>query len=1005
MHPQRYPQFVLQRAAAALRRLRAGLWHEAQALPVAVGPSGPQRTPVTALRAEAFAPAKLPLSWGKLFDYGWFQVKLPAGLPAGYLRWRGQGEATIYLGDKPHYGVDVAHTHAPVPASTRELWVESICCQSAIWHPAATGLDPRGARVEGAEWMRRDEACWSALHDLQVLDEVLRAELARLPGAEAYLTPRPGVRPPLLSAPPLLRRLAEAVDRALDAHDLHGTAALAAALGEIYRDFKAEAYQPAATLVGHCHIDLVWLWPEKTGVAKAVHSFATALRLMEQYPEFYYSYSQPASYERVAEQEPGLAAEVRAAMAGGRWELLGAPWVESDTVLPCGEALLRSFLVGQDARADWGLEPTRVTWLPDVFAYAGCLPALMRHAGSDRFFTNKISWRRMTPFPHSSFRWVGTDGSEVLAHVSHEIQQSYNGTATVRELQSAAADHRQLGVHPETLVPTGYGDGGGGPTEEMCERARRMADLAGLPRARWGRVDAFFERLEPQREQLPFWRGEIYMEAHRGTYTTHTRLKAAFRAAEVGLRAWEAAHAVTAAGPIPEEIWQRLIFSQFHDAIPGSSVHEVYDEMVPELEAIAERGAREATARLAGPGGQRCWFNPLPLPLAQRMADGRWLELPPLGGRAEAEARAAEAPVKAGPGGLENARLRVQFTATGEVESLVIDGRALRLAEPGAQLWLHADYPHDFDAWEIDAEALRLGARADAGSVLSAEVGAEGSGRVEFARRWSEAGLEARVCYELRPHEAALRVTVVLPVLPPGRLARLSCPTGYQGARARFGAPYASVTRPQQPAMPSDEAFWEAPGSRWAVVADDGEREGLALMTQDRYGFEVFQGRLAVTLTRTAAVTGETVKHAGCAPDSLRRTGRSPWADPEAVTTRLALGWGGETVSWAEEPAALAESLFAEALPYAGAPRGSEIGLEIGPGTLVPAWVRPLEAGCILRLHEVRGRPGTMTLRKAGPGESEPRAVGVGDRVETHAAERRYGASQMVSLAYASAAS
>ena len=173
-------------------------------------------------------------------------------------------------------------------------------------------------------------------------------------------------------------------------------------------------------------------------------------------------------------------------------------------------------------------------WLPDVFGYSGCLPQIMQQTGVDAFYTSKTAWSAVTRFPHSSFVWKGVDGSEVLVHLGQE--PGYNGGVHVSQLQELEEKHQQVGIHNEVLVPTGYGDGGGGPTEEMLERTKRLQSLASMPKCRWGRIEDFFARLEDVRDDLPEWNGEIYLEFHRGVQTTHGELKANFRGAERALQ-------------------------------------------------------------------------------------------------------------------------------------------------------------------------------------------------------------------------------------------------------------------------------------------------------------------------------------------------------------------------------------------------------------------------------------------------------------------------------------
>ena len=192
-----------------------------------------------------------------------------------------------------------------------------------------------------------------------------------------------------------------------------------------------------------------------------------------------------------------------------------------------------------------------------------------------------MTWSAVTRFPYTSFRWRSPDGSEVLAHLA---ASGYHGAAELRELAEPHSANRQAGLIDELLLPTGFGDGGGGPNEAMCERARRYEDLAGTPRTSWTRVEDFFDRLERVRGQLPIYEGELYLEYHRGTYTTQARLKLAYRRAEKALLAHEAVRVLTGQPALPRDAWLRTVFAQFHDALPGSSISRVNEEINAELE-------------------------------------------------------------------------------------------------------------------------------------------------------------------------------------------------------------------------------------------------------------------------------------------------------------------------------------------------------------------------------------------------------------------------------------
>ena len=254
---------------------------------------------------------------------------------------------------------------------------------------------------------------------------------------------------------------------------------------------------------------------------------------MDSEPGYRFACSQAQQYAWIRDREPELWERIRARVASGQWLPVGGTWIEPDCNLPAGESLVRQFLHGQRFfERELGRRAT-VFWNPDVFGYNGQLPQLMRGAGITGFLTQKLSWNRFNPPEHHTFHWVGIDGSEVLAHFPPA--DTYNGEATVAELRRAARDFKDPERSSHSLLPFGWGDGGGGPTADMIETIARVADLQGVPRTAMADPEAFFRTLAEEAEDWPEVVGELYLEYHRGTYTTQARTKRASRRAERAL--------------------------------------------------------------------------------------------------------------------------------------------------------------------------------------------------------------------------------------------------------------------------------------------------------------------------------------------------------------------------------------------------------------------------------------------------------------------------------------
>ncbi len=954
-------QLVPDRVAGARRRLEALVWRERRPVEVEATAASPRHRGLGAARREPRRPVRVGEAWGRLFDQRWCRVTLPE--PAGgrdYLEWGDQGEATLHVDGEPWAGFDVAHRRVRLPRGVRELWVECHCVQSAIWHPDATGLSRRGSVFGGAWLVTRDEDAWHAWLDLSCLMEVAALHLPGPLPTRAF-----GLRPALDSCPPVARQLLARLDALVDALDRRGPAAVRKGAAAVYAEFRRERTELDAVLTGHAHIDLVWLWPERTGEAKAVHTFATVDRLLTAYPEMRFAYSQPASYAAVERRAPGLMRRVRRHLRSGRWEATGALYVESDTLLACGEALARSFACGQEDFVRLRGSPARVLWLPDVFGYSGCLPQLMRLAGVGGFFTTKLTWNAVNRFPFSSFVWRGTDGSEVVAHTPREA--GYNNTQAPTELQLTGHGHVQADVHPEFLHPTGYGDGGGGPTEEMAERARRLSALPGLPRIRWDQPEAFFARLERRRPLLPVHQGECYLEYHRGTYTTHRAVKSAFRALETALQVREAAAVVAGTAPALGETWRRLVFSQFHDYIPGSSVPEVYAEGVPELLRLAREQRAAAADELEAGRGVACVLNPVPLPRTV-VHQGRLLRVPPLAGVARSAAVMREfAPVVGAARRLANSRVEARFGAGGEILGLRFDGREVPLRAGAGVLWVYPDRAANFEPWDVDRGTLALGTPVGGPARLSVRTGPRGL--------WAEVACERRVGrrsravvrYRLEAESDTLGVVVELDWREPETLLKFVVPTAYAGRDVRCGAPFGSVWRPQQPGAATAEAMWEIPFSRHLTLTDDGGRTGLTVLAQDSYGASVRDGVVGVSLLRSPRVTGFDGGHERTYPPGLSRLRPgSIHSDQGRQLVRLALAPFDAAAPRAAQPAARADAWFAPLIDYRGASRVTAWSGLDGGETLVPCWAQPLGGGSwLLRLHETGGERGTARVRLA----------------------------------------
>lgn len=968
------------RTQRGVARLLEIIWHDARPLPIESTDTRPDHVSLAEAKKAKRHKMHAGESWGQLYDQRWSRVTIPSG--AGrWLHWDEQGEATLFVKGVPFYGFDVAHRYCELPAGVREVWVESLCVQSAIWHPDAKGLGPKGNIFSGAQLLRRDDEVWSAYHDLNCLyDWMLELRAKEFPGEPRELFSQT-IQPPLTNVSPLYRQLLRGLDTAMDAFDTAGVEALRRELAQTYKTLRDSAPLSRAALTGHSHLDLVWLWTEQVGEGKAVHTFSNMNRLMALYPEFRFAYSQSASYEAVARRSPELMRAVRARLRSGQWEATGGMYVESDSHVACGEGLARSFMIGQESFKKLTGRLSRILWLPDLFGFSACLPQLMNLSGVDYFFTTKTTWNTVNRFPYSSFVWRGPGGHSVVSHVTQGVQ--FNNEVKVEQLRAVAQQNQQGDIHDEALMPNGWGDGGGGPSEEMCERARRLSSLRGLPALKWDQPEAFFDRLAVKAPKLPALDGEIYLEYHRGTYTTQSLVKSRFRELERALQLREASLVVRRGKPAADlaHAWRRMVFAQFHDYIPGSSIPEVYAEGLPELARLAGEQSANAIKSLSAAKGDRCVFNPLPV-ARRTVVGGRVLDLPPLSGMKIADAVVRDVkPVTVGGRTLSNGRVVARLDARGNLAALSVDGRAVELADHAGELVVYPEQTANFEPWDIDRHTLSLGQPARGPVKINA-----GETSLSVSRKIS-ADSSATIRYSLDPGASVLRVTVELDWQETDTLVKLHFPTDYRGREVRCGTPFGSVMRPQLATHREVEAMWEWPMSRWATVSADAERAGLFVVTEAKYGLSCRDGNLGLTLLRTPRHVGYE-EHAKAYPVHLSRLPKPDTlhTDLGRHTIELALGFYDATAPRAEQPAALAETLFTPPVAYRGKPGMSAFQGLVGGETLIPHWAQPEgrsagQQSWVLRLHEVSGQRGTAKLQLA-PGWSAQKINLLGEPLE-----------------------
>ncbi|MDR1927887.1 MAG: alpha-mannosidase [Oscillospiraceae bacterium] len=623
------------------------------------------------------------------------------------------------------------------------------------------------------------------------------------------------------------------------------------------------AHPGRITAVGHAHIDSAWWWPLKESVRKAAKTFANALSLMEQYPGHVFAHSQPWQYAEIKEHYPELFEKIKRRVEEGRWELLGNSWVEADANIPSGEALVRQLLYGRNFFLKEFGKASDVYWMPDVFGYSWALPQIILRSGMKYFYTAKLLNNDVNRFPYSLFLWQGADGSRVPAYLQ---RVSYNSEMTPKMSQELWREFDEKDRCPAMLQTFGFGDGGGGPTYQMLEYAKRMENMPGLPQTKVARTSEFFAQLPPQ-DELPLWNDEMYYEFHRGTYTSQARAKRANRKGELALRQAEifcAAALRLLGAPYPMEeltqAWKLLLRAQFHDIIPGSSIGEVYEDAARDYTRMFELcGAAQDTALRAlseafgAADGVTVW-NSLGWTRTGRIHwKGREIAVeavPAMGCRVlSAEALdnlCAEAPpVPAEKTALENEVLRVELDEAALITRIFDKVNGREVLEPGAAgnlLTVFEDKPERESAWNIDLEYKnKFWELREAQSVEAIPHG------LRVVRRFHRSLITQEIL--LFPGSRQLEFRTVADWHEKEKMLKAAFPVDILSPRASYEIAYGAIERPTHTNTSWDAARFELPAQKWADLSEGNY--GVALLNDCKYGYDIRHNVLRLTLLRS----------------------------------------------------------------------------------------------------------------------------------------------------------
>ena len=841
----RVERFVKERIAPALYRSTAPVTITAWDVPDEPVPFA------TALEGE-YRPFTVGGEWGVPWGTTWFHVlgDVPEGWAQDGTRPElivnlsfstaipgFQAEALAYT-PEGHVvkALEPLNTYVPIggPGSHVDLYVEAASNPNiavdftfvpTVWGDKATAGNAPLYQLRRLELGLLDIVVWELLQDVWTLTGLLRELPTSLPR-----------RADILIA---LDRMVDAVDPG----DIAGTAA--AGRVALTAVLESPAYSSAHRLaaVGHAHIDSAWLWPVRETVRKVARTFSNVLALMDEHEDFVFAASSAQQYSWLKQYYPELFERVKAQVAAGRFVPVGGMWVESDTNMPGGEALARQFVVGKRFfMEEFGVEPLEV-WLPDSFGFTAALPQIMAASGAKWFLTQKLSWNDTNPMPHHTFLWEGIDGTRMFTHFPPV--DTYNSELSGKELAHAQRQYAEKGMGERSLVPFGWGDGGGGPTREMLAAAARTRDLEGSPRVTLSSPRQFFEAAEKEHVAASVWSGELYLELHRGTYTSQSNTKRGNRKSEHLLREaelWATAATVLRGEDYPydalEAAWRTVLLQQFHDILPGSAIAWVHQEAERNYEEVAgvlnaQIGA--SLARLAGDGMTELAFNAGPY-----IVDG----VPGLGSGAQL-ARVSALPTADSDGfSLENEFVRVLVDGRGLVVSIRDIAADREIVPAGAAanlLQLFRDMPNQWDAWDID-ESYKHDGR-DLTDAVSVTI--DGS-IVRVERRFGQSTIVQHISLD---ESGSVNILTSVDWHEREKLLKLAFPLDLHAERAASEIQFGHVYRPTHANTSWDVARFETVAHRWVHV---GEADyGVAIANDSSYGHDIRRSQLADGTTAT----------------------------------------------------------------------------------------------------------------------------------------------------------
>lgn len=678
-------------------------------------------------------------------------------------------------------------------------------------------------------------------------------------------------------------------------------------LGKALYEDMAGYEDVIATCIGHTHIDVAWWWTVAQTKEKVARSFATVLKLMEEYPDYRFMSSQPQLYYFLKERYPKLYDQIKERVKEGRWEPEGGMWVEADCNLTSGESLVRQFIYGKRFFKDeFGVE-NRILWLPDVFGYSGALPQIMKKCGIDYFMTTKLAWNQFNKMPYDTLRWRGIDGTEILTHLittlgvgqdTSNFFTTYNGMLHPDAIMGGWKRYQNKDINNDILIAYGYGDGGGGPTRQMLETSRRMEKgLKGIPKVRQAFARTYFDELWERvkdEKRLPVWEGEFYFEYHRGTYTSMARNKRSNRKSEIMMMDLEFLSVLAGyCGRLypkaeMDQMWKTILCNQFHDILPGSSIKEVYEVTRQEYEELERKGfsmLKECIGVLTPDGNGITIFNTLGFERndivnlgelnaealtdeegrvypVQRTKEGGLVYLEHLPSKGSqtfqiAEGKEEQIPFVLKENVLDTPIYRIEWNEKGLFTSIYDKENQREVLQRGktANLFrMYEDKPIYYDNWDIDIYYSEK--YWDVDSVTHMEWTELGLVRatLEIERRISNSLIRQKIHFYAKSRR--IDFDIYVDWKEHQHLLKVHFPVDIHTDEATFDIQFGNLTRKVHTNTSWDMARFESCGQKWMDLSEG--HYGVSLLNDCKYGHSVKDSDMALTLIKSGIEPNKT---------------------------------------------------------------------------------------------------------------------------------------------------